>query len=108
MLFFKIFKILKFKHTKSNFYKIFLLQKKKYIFSFIELGQYSMQLHYKLMENFFAKYKCFSSARYREFLTRGTEDFFMDIARYSMQDIPRRRLYLSTAVDSESNFLDRA
>lgn len=24
-----------------------------------------------------------------------------------MQDTPRRRLYLSTAVDSESNFLDR-
>lgn len=31
----------------------------------------------------------------------------MDTARYSMQDTPRRRLYLSTAVDSESNFLDR-
>lgn len=28
-------------------------------------------------------------------------------ARYSMQDTPGRRLYLSTAVDSESNFLDR-
>lgn len=37
----------------------------------------------------------------------GKRDFLADTARYSMQDTPRRRLYLSTAVDLESNFLDR-
>lgn len=50
-------------------------------------------------------YKLFSR-RVRNF-SGGKRDFLADTARYSMQDTPRRRLYLSTAVDLESNFLDR-
>lgn len=50
--------------------------------------------------------KCFSSVWPIEFffLSWKTEFFY---GYRSMQDTPRCRLYLSTAVDSESNFLDR-
>lgn len=50
---------------------------------------------------------CRSVSRHVQNFFLEKRDFFADTAQYSMQDTPRRRLYLSTAVDSEFNFLDR-